>query len=88
MAFSRAIHLYKDSFHSLGYGAIFVHKRFYREWPSEWTSKNIIVLEMFPIALSVPIWEEKLANRCVMFHTDNKALADVINKKTTKEKSC
>ena len=41
---------------------------------------------MFPIVLSVGIWADMLANRCVMFHTDNKALAEVINKKTTKDK--
>lgn len=78
--------MYTDSSGSLGYGAIFGHKWFYGEWPSKWKSKNIIILEMFPIVLSVGIWADKLANRCVMFHTDNKALAEVINKKTTKEK--
>lgn len=83
---SDLLHLYTDSSGSLGYGAIFGHKWFYGEWPSKWKSKNIIILEMFPIVLSVGIWADKLANRCVMFHTDNKALAEVINKKTTKEK--
>ena len=83
---SDLLHLYTDSSGSLGYGAIFGQKWFYGEWPSKWKSKNIIVLEMFPIVLSVGIWADKLANRCVMFHTDNKALAGVINKKTTKEK--
>ena len=79
---SRALNLFTDSSGSLGYGAIFGHKWFYGEWPSTWTSKNIIVLEMFPILLSVAIW----ADRCVLFHTDNMALLEVINKKTTKDK--
>ena len=83
---SVTLHLYTDSSGSLGYGAIFGHKWLYGEWPIKWTSKNIIVLEMFPIVLSVGIWADMLANRCVMFHTDNKALAEVINKKTTKDK--
>ena len=37
---------------------------------------------MFPIVLSVAIW----ADRCVLLHTDNMALSEVINKKTMKDK--
>ena len=47
---------------------------------------KILVLEMFPIVLSVAIWADRLANSCVLFHTDNMALLEVINKKTTKDK--
>ena len=84
---SRALNSYTDSSGSLGYGAIFGHNWCYGEWPRSWTSKNIIiVLEMFPIVLSVAIWADRLANRCVPFHTDNMALSEVINKKTTKDK--
>ena len=56
---------------------------FYGPWPPSWTSKNIIVLEMFPIVLSIKIWGIQLANNCITFHTDNQALSEVINKKTT-----
>ena len=56
------------------------------EWPIKWKSKNIIVLEMFPIVLSNRIWADNLARGCVMFHTDNQVLAEVINKKTTKDR--
>lgn len=83
---SVTLHLYTDSSGSLGYGAVFGHKWFNGEWPIKWKSKNIIVLEMFPIVLSVRIWADNLANRCVIFHTDNQALAEVINKKTTKDR--
>ena len=41
---------------------------------------------MFPIVLSVRIWADNLANRCIMFHTDNQALTEVISKKTTKDR--
>ena len=83
---SRPLNLYTDFSGSLDYGAIFGHRWFYGEWPSSWTSKNIIVLEMFPIVFSVAIWAGRLANRCVLFHTDNMALSEVIQKKTTKAK--
>lgn len=49
-------------------------------------SKNIIVLETFPIVLSVAIWASELCNKCIMFHIDNQELTEVINKKTTKDK--
>ena len=39
---------------------------------------------MFPI-LSIKIWGTQLVNKCITFHTDNQALSEVINKKTTKE---
>ena len=41
---------------------------------------------MFPIVISVEIWANRLAKKCVTFHTDNQALVEVINKKTTKDK--
>ena len=43
------------------------------------------MLEMFPIVISLSIWASELANKCVLFHTDNLGLVDVINKKTTKD---
>ena len=39
---------------------------------------------MFPIVISIKIWGTQLANKCITFHTDNQALSEVINKKTTK----
>ena len=41
---------------------------------------------MFPIVISISIWASKLANKCILFHTDNQGLVEVINKKTTKDK--
>ena len=40
---------------------------------------------MFPI-LSMKIWGTQLVNKCITFHTDNQALSEVINKKTTKNR--
>ena len=31
------------------------------------TGRNIIVLEMFPIVISVSIWASELANKCILF---------------------
>ena len=59
------LHLYTDASGSLGYGAVFRQNWFYGPWPPSWTSKNIIVLEMFPIVLSIKIWGTQLANKCI-----------------------
>ena len=83
---STHLHLYTDASGSLGYGAVFGGKWLYGPWPANWTSKNIIVLEMFPIVISMILWADELADKCVTFHTDNQALSEVINKKSTKDK--
>ena len=83
---SDMIHLYTDASGSLGYGAVFGRNWLYGAWPKRWSSLNIVILEMFPIVISVEIWANRLAKKCVTFHTDNQALVEVINKKTTKDK--
>ena len=85
---SDMIHLYTDASGSLGYGAVFGRNWLYGAWPKRWSSLNIVILEMFPIVISVEIWANRLANKCVTFHTDNQALVEVINKKTTEDKNC
>ena len=59
---------------------------FFGKWPNSWFGRNIIILGLFPIAISISIWASKLANKCILFHTDNQGLVEVINKKTTKDK--
>ena len=41
---------------------------------------------MLPIVISVSIWASELANKCILFHTDNQGLVEVINRKTTKDR--
>ena len=41
---------------------------------------------MFSIVLSVSIWASDLANKCILFHTDNQGLVEVINRKPTKDR--
>lgn len=83
---SAKLHLYTDAAGSLGYGAVFGSHWFYGKWPDSWIGTNIIILEMFPIVVSISIWASKLENKCILFHTDNQGLVEVINKKTTKDK--
>jgi len=80
------LHLYTDAAGSLGYGAVFGAHWFFGPWLHSWLGRNIIVLEMFPIVMSVSIWASDLANKCILFHTDNQGLVEVINRKTTKDR--
>ena len=84
---SSTLELYTDAAASKGYGAIFGKHWFGGPFPSAWHCFNITVLEFFPIVLAVHIWGSSMANRCVMFFTDNAALVDIINKQTSKHKS-
>ena len=68
-----------------GFGAIFGHFWFYGPWPEEWKKLNIVVLEFFPIVLSVHLWGHLMRNQRILFYTDNAALVEIINKTTSRD---
>ena len=78
---------YTDAAGSIGYGAVFGKHWFGGEWPVTWKTYNIAVLELFPIVLAVHIWGHLMADKCVVFFTDNVAVVDIINKQTSKHQS-
>ena len=45
---------------------------------------GISVLEMFPIVISVSMWASDLANECILFHTDNQGLLEVVTARYTR----
>ena len=65
---SAKLHLHTNAAGSLGYGTVFGSHWLYGQWPSNWLGRNIIVLEMFPIVISLSIWASELANKCVLSH--------------------
>lgn len=77
--------LYTDASGSVGYGAVYGKEWFWGEWPQSWFSRNIAVLELFPIMAAVEVWGEAWANQSIRFFTDNEALVSVINKQTSRE---
>ena len=83
---SSSLELFTDAAGSKGYGAIFGTHWLCGAWPQPWQSLNITFLELFPIVLAVHIWGRQMANRCVVFFTDNAALVDIINHQTSKHK--
>ena len=75
---SSHLHLFTDASVFLGYayGAVFgSHWFFFGKWPDSWVGHNIIVLEMFPIVLSIAIWASQFSNKCIMFHTEQQPTA-------------
>lgn len=79
---SSELRLYTDASGSVGYAAVFGSQWFKGEWNNKWQYQNITVLELYPIVLAVKLWSKYMANRCILFNTDNQALVHVINKQT------
>lgn len=44
---------------------------------------QIAVKELFPIVLALEIWGSEMANRKILFMSDNMAVVEVINKQST-----
>lgn len=82
--------LYTDSAGSsdLGCGAYLAGEWVHFSWPTHWRRlhfiSDITLLELIPIVLAVILWGEKLANKKIIFRTDNMALVYVLNKQTCK----
>ena len=68
---SHTLELYTDAAGSIGFGAVFGKHWFGGEWPVTWKSYNIAVLELLPIVLAIHIWGHLMADKCVIFFTDN-----------------
>ena len=80
---SAALHFYSDA-SKTGYGAAYGTDWIHGLWPSSWTSYNIAVLEFYPIYIMTSMLAFKFANSFIVFHTDNQALVEIINRQTSK----
>ena len=83
---SSHLKFYTNAAQSLGFGIVFGRKWAYGKWPADWTHKNIAFLELFPIVLGVQMWGDSLANKRILFFTDNDSVVHVINHQTSKNK--
>ena len=81
-----SLELFSDAAGSKGYGAIFGKHWFFGAWLDTWKHLNITFLEFFPIVIALRIWGPLLADRRIIFRTDNTALVDIINQQTSKHK--
>ncbi|KAM3928086.1 uncharacterized protein RB166_006214 [Leptodactylus fuscus] len=81
------ISLYTDAAGSLGFGAILGREWCASSWPPEWAAtdlcKNLTLLELFPIVVSVILWGPLLRDRRVTFWCDNESVVHAINNLTS-----
>jgi hypothetical protein len=71
-----------------GFGAFFQGSWICKPWPKEWHdrgyTKDITLLEYFPILVAIYVWGDRLRNKKVLFYCDNKSVVQVINTQTSK----
>ena len=84
---SQQLNLFTDAAGGVGFGAIFGSEYCHGLWPDSWRHQNIAILEFYPIVLSLCLWGHRMANRSVLFFTDNEALVYVINKQSCRDKT-
>ncbi|XP_071107232.1 uncharacterized protein [Haliotis cracherodii] len=81
-------HLFTDTSGNHGFGAFVMGRWANGRWPNEWVqngwTKDITMLELFPIVLAVRLWGRHLQNKRVLFVCDNQAVVAIINKQTAK----
>lgn len=53
------------------------------KWPTHWVFSDVIrditLLELFPVYVSLLLWHPWLSNKRILFHIDNMAVVQVIN---------
>ncbi|KAM4748928.1 uncharacterized protein WCC33_006337 [Rhinophrynus dorsalis] len=76
--------LYTDAAGAVGFGAFFQGQWCAERWPEAWHSqgltRNLVLLELFPIVVALELWYEGLANKEVVFWTDNMSVVYAINR--------
>jgi len=84
---SPSLHLYTDSSNT-GFGGYLKNFYFAETWTQNSLLQNchITVKELFPIVLALEVWGQQLQNCSITFHTDNEAVAFIINKQSSSEK--
>ena len=72
----------------LGFGIYFQGEWCNAKWPDLWhqtgLTKDITLLELFPIVVALFIWEEKFRNKKIKFNCDNSAVVHILNKLSSK----
>ncbi len=54
-------------------------------WPEHWKKSHIAILEVYPILALVNTFGHKFANSAIVFHCDNQAVVEIINKQSSKD---
>ncbi|KAM4652049.1 uncharacterized protein O3C94_014384 [Discoglossus pictus] len=83
---NEVLQLFTDAAGSQGFGAYFRGHWCAQAWPAGWHeqgwTRNLTLLELFPIVVALWLWGDMLRHHHVVFHTDNMSVVQAINSTT------
>ncbi|KAM4795870.1 uncharacterized protein WCC33_000963 [Rhinophrynus dorsalis] len=84
---SAELQLETDASGSVGFGACCGRDWCTGVWPASWKEKgltrNLTLLELFPIVVALELWQGQFANRGIVFWTDNMSVVHAITNLTS-----
>ena len=86
IAHSDEINMCSDASKS-GFGACYGTNWIQAPYPESWQQFHITVLELFPIYVMINVFGNKMRNSNILFMCDNKAVVDIVNKQSSKDKT-
>ena len=81
---SETINFYTDSSH-MGFGGTYGTQLIQEYFPESWKNYHISILEIYPIYVLIKMFAQKILNADIVFHCDNEAVVNVLNKQTSKD---
>ena len=79
--------VFSDASGSWGCGAVWGKLWCQGRWPADWAPINIMVKELVPVVIAAALWGRYWTRQLVIFHIDNMAVVEVLNKGSSKEPS-
>lgn len=84
----QSLNFFTDAAGSSGYGAFFNGRWSAERWPDLWIQrgyhKNVTLLELFPVLVSLVIWGEEFRGKRLLLYSDNKGVVFAINCQSSK----
>lgn len=83
------IQLYTDAAPSVGYGGFYQGRWFAAVWPPEMFAMrpdgpSSALFEIYPIVVAALLWGSEWSGRCILIHSDNSAVVEILNKGRTR----
>ena len=69
------------------FGACYGSKWIQCPYPTSWQSRNITILELYPVYVMLNMFGHLLTNSNILFHSDNMAVTAILNSQSSKEKT-
>jgi len=76
--------MYTDSAASIGYADVLDTQLFSGQWSQNWKVFFHSISRAFSNR-ALDLWCERLTNRCIIFHTDNMSIVNIINSQTSRD---